>query len=116
MGVAPALPRARLPGWLVFPEIWLPPPGTPILVPCALVPTITPTWELSITRLTRFFRGPMRFPRIVVPVAFSTRTPASLLPDRRMPGPMTLSLPAPTWTPRSEEHTSELQSLRHLVC
>src|SRR5258705_4974207 len=24
--------------------------------------------------------------------------------------------PAPTWHGRSEEHTSELQSLRHLVC
>src|SRR5438045_8093645 len=23
---------------------------------------------------------------------------------------------SPTWKPRSEEHTSELQSLRHLVC
>src|SRR5258705_9134937 len=57
---------------------------------------------------TTLFRSPARPVRIIVPVGAAGVTDNHCTPHRAM------ALGA-TW-PRSEEHTSELQSLRHLVC
>src|ERR1035441_8709603 len=60
-----------------------------------------------------------------VPVLLSSTTKPShsppelaelITPEGDMPGRSVLAVPPPTYTlSRSEEHTSELQSLRHLV-
>src|SRR5947199_6107510 len=75
-------------------------------------PPATP--ELSTLSLQTLFRSP-RAVRVVVlrpPTCVEVRPPAREVARAPM-----LVVPRPlTWVPRSEEHTSELQSLRHLVC
>src|SRR5947199_5380269 len=61
---------------------------------------------------TTLFRSNFGTSRIGSPAAFTSLINNSFLQSRRSRLISTLIPPAP----RSEEHTSELQSLRHLVC
>src|SRR5437762_9592271 len=46
----------------------------------------------------------------------TTTTPPPSTPTTRPATPTTVTVPTPDTTPRSEEHTSELQSPMYLVC
>src|SRR3989441_12957520 len=64
---------------------------------------------------TTLFRSPARSARPVVPGGLATRQRRGAAALRRPPGVRGLPQGRPA-RPRSEEHTSELQSLAYLVC
>src|SRR5258706_6113222 len=47
---------------------------------------------------------------------YTTLFRSLLFPKLLLPNPVLVEVPSPGATPRSEEHTSELQSLTNLVC